>query len=204
MDLIKYLPPFYFNSEEVKNIQDSIQKEDIAVKEAIKDVLNQLFVNTSTWGLNYWEKLLGIESNNYKSVEERRSSVLAKLRGQGTTTVEVIKEIAQSYADKAEVTENNSNYSFIIGLESYKGFPFILNSLYNIIEEIKPAHLECKYKLTSTTKDKIRFATLTRCAETITVYPYNPKQIEFKGTIKLALGDSTGFENITVYPRKEI
>ncbi|NEZ47952.1 DUF2313 domain-containing protein [Clostridium niameyense] len=203
MQLKDYVPFFISKIKDIEQIYKAQDKELNKIKLDIKDLRNQCFVATATWGLDFWEEFLNIETDTSKSIQERRSNIFAKLRGQGTTTVEVIKQIAQAYADIANVTEDNPNYAFYINLESYKGYPFNLDSLYKNIEEIKPAHLQCNYKLTSTTKGKFRIGTITRYAETITVYPYNPREIELKGTIKLALGDSTGLENITVYPRKE-
>lgn len=202
MLLKDYVPFFISKIKDVEQIYKAQDKELNKIKLDIKDLTAQCFVSTATWGLDYWEEFLKIETDNSKSIQERRSNIFAKLRGQGTTTKKVIEEIAQSYADIANVIEDNPNYAFYINLESYKGYPFNLDSLYKNIEEIKPAHLAANYRLTSTTKNKIRIGTITRYAETITVYPYNPKQIELKGQIKLALGDNTGLENIIVYPRK--
>lgn len=203
MQLKNYVPFFISKIKEIDCIYKAQEKELNKLSLSIEELIKQCFVNTATWGLDYWEEFLNINIDKSKSIQERRSNILAKLRGQGTTTVEVIRDIAKAYADKIEVIEDNPNYAFYINLESYNGYPFNLDSLYSNIEEIKPAHLECKYKLKSTTKDKIKFASITRCAETITVYPYNPKEIKLTGQIKLTLGDSTGLENITVYPRKE-
>ncbi|AJA42603.1 hypothetical protein phiCT453B_51 (endogenous virus) [Clostridium phage phiCT453B] len=203
MKLKSYVPPFITEIKEINDILDSQQAEFDKLNLTIEDIKKQCFICTATWGLVLWEEFLNITTDTSKSIRERRSNILARIRGQGTTTVEVIRDIAKAYADKVEVIEDNPNYAFYINLESYNGYPFNLDSLYSNIEEIKPAHLECKYKLKSTTKDKIKFASITRCAETITVYPYNPKEIKLTGQIKLTLGDSTGLENITVYPRKE-
>lgn len=203
MQLKDYVPFFISKIKDIEQIYKVQDKELNKINLDMKDLIAQCFVSTATWGLDYWEEFLNINSTKFKSIQERRSNILAKIRRQGTTTVKVIKEIANAYADIVDVIEDNPNCSFYINLESYKGYPFNLDSLYKNIEEIKPAHLECRYKLTSTTKAKFRIGTITRCAETITVYPYNLKEIEVKGQIKLGLGDSTGLENVTVYPRKE-
>lgn len=201
--MYKYLPPFLLKNRDLKELIRVEQLEFNSVDELIEDIYKQCFIKTSTWGLKYWEKDLGIKNNENKSYEERRSNILAKIRSKGTTTKKMLEEVALAYADIVNVIEDNPNYAFYINLESFKGYPFGLDTLYKNIEEIKPAHLEAKYNLKSTTKDKIKFASITRCAETITIYPYNPKEIKLTGKIKLALGDNTGLENITVYPRKE-
>lgn len=203
MLLKDYVPFFISKIKDMQEIYKAQGKELNKIKLDIKDLCNQCFVSTATWGLDYWEEFLKIETDTSKAIQERRSNILAKLRGQGTTTKKVIEEIAQAYADIVDVIEDNPNYAFYINLESFQGFPFNLNSLYKNIEEIKPAHLAANYRLTSTTKNKFKIGSITRYAETITVYPYNPREIELKGQIKLALGDSTGLENITVYPKQK-
>lgn len=203
MLLKDYVPFFISKIKDMQEIYKAQGKELNKIKLDIKDLCNQCFVATATWGLDYWEEFLKIETDTSKAIQERRSNIFAKLRGQGTTTKKVIEEIAEAYADVANVIEDNPNYAFYINLESYKGYPFNLDSLYKNIEEIKPAHLAANYRLTSTTKNKFRIGTITRYAETITVYPYNPREIELKEQIKLALGDSTGLENITVYPKQK-
>ncbi|WP_189928409.1 putative phage tail protein [Clostridium tetani] len=202
--MYKYLPPFLLKNRDLKELIRVEQLEFNSVDELIEDIYKQCFIKTSTWGLKYWEKDLGIKSDKNKNYEERRSNILAKIRSKGTTTKKMLEEVALAYVDKATVTEDNPNYVFHINLESFRGYSFSLDNLYKYINEIKPAHLEAKYSLKSTTKDKIKIASILRAAETITVYPYNPKEIKLKGQIKLGLGDNTGLENITVYPKQKV
>lgn len=147
MDLIKYLPSFYFNSEEVKNIQASIQNEDIKVKEAIKDVLNQLFVDTATWGLDSWEKYLGLKIDKSESYINRRARIKMILRGQGTTTKAMIKNVCESFVNgKVCVIENNTNYSFVIKFIDVKGIPGNIGYIKDAVDGIKPAHLNFSFE----------------------------------------------------------
>ncbi|RXM71997.1 XkdT-like protein [Clostridium tetani] len=202
VQLKDYVPFFIAKIREIQEIYKAQGKELDNINLDIKDLVKQCFVSTATWGLDYWEELLNINIDKSKSTQERRSNILAKLRGQGTTTIEVIRDIAKAYADKVEIREDNPNYAFYINLESYKGYPFNLDSLYSNIEEIKPAHLECKYKLKSTTKDKIKFASIIRIAETITIYPWTPKEIVVKGKVYIPISNNRSLETITIYPGK--
>ncbi|MCS4474863.1 YmfQ family protein [Clostridium botulinum] len=169
----------------------------------IQDLYKQCFIKTATWGLKFWEENLEIKTDINKTYEERRSIILAKLRGQGTTTKKMMQSVAQSFVDGiVEVIEKNQDYAFQINIESMKGFPYKLDSLYNAINEIKPAHLGTQYNLKSTTKDKIKFASITRCAEEITVYPWNPKNTSVKGKIYIPISNNRSLETITIYPGK--
>lgn len=142
MELMKYLPSFYYNSEEVKNIQASIGVENDNLRVAIIDLLSQLFVESATWGLDHWEMYLGIEVDRTEAVVNRRSRIMTRLRGQGTTTKEMIKNVCRSFTGgEVDIIENSSDYSFIIKFIDIKGIPGNIDYLAKSIEEIKPAHL---------------------------------------------------------------
>lgn len=53
-----------------------------------------------------------------------------------------------------------------------------------------------------TTHGSIFIRSCMTSGEEITVYPWGPKDIESIGSIKLAIGTSTGAESITVYPKE--
>ncbi|MDU4479778.1 putative phage tail protein, partial [Clostridium sp.] len=110
---------------EIKDIEEIYKSQQVQLDKSevdIHDLLNQFSVNTCTWGIVLWEKFIGILSDSSKSLEERKARVLAKIRGQGTTTIEAIKNICNVYADNTEVVEHTSEYWFELLLESYNGF----------------------------------------------------------------------------------
>lgn len=204
MLLKNYVPFFISKIKEMQNIYNAQQKEIDKLNLDVKDLKAQSFVNTATWGLSLWEEFVGINTDISKSIEERRASILAKFRGQGTTTRKVIEEIAQAYADNIRVTEHNKESCFTVDLESIdKGFPYSLNSLYNIIEEIQPAHLEAIYSLISTTNSKLNLATTLLSAETTTIYPYTPKAIRLNTKLNIATGNAIDTETTIIYPKED-
>lgn len=142
MQLKNYVPFFIADIKEFNEIYAAEDKELNKIKLDIKDLKAQCFVNTATWGLKYWEELLNIPVDLTKNIEYRRSTIIAKLRGQGTTTVKMIKNVAESFSNgEVEVIEDNKNYRFIIKFVGTKGVPPNMSDLENAIEEIKPAHL---------------------------------------------------------------
>ncbi|MHB9947318.1 XkdT-like protein [Clostridium botulinum] len=200
--LNKYLPSFLLDNKELVEILKATNIEIKNIDNLIQDLYKQCFIKTATWGLKFWEENLEIKTDINKTYEERRSIILAKLRGQGTTTKKMIQSVAESFVDGiVEVTEKNQDYAFKINIESIKGFPYKLDSLYAAIDEIKPAHLGTEYNLKSTTKDKIRFGSITRSAETITVYPWTPKETHVKGKIYIPISNTNDFETTTIYPK---
>ena len=145
MSLINKLPSFYDNN--ITNpIQDSLSIEANSINEEVENTLNQFFVNSATFGLDYWERMLGIPKNNF-DIDTRRENIKAKMRSRGTTTVSVIKNICEAYSNgTVEIIVNHSNYSFVIDFVGTIGIPKAFAELDKTIEEIKPCHLAHSYK----------------------------------------------------------
>lgn len=189
---------------EIKDIEEIYKSQQVQLDKSevdIHDLLNQFSVNTCTWGIVLWEKFIGILSDSSKSLEERKARVLAKIRGQGTTTIEAIKNICNAYADNTEVVEHTSEYWFELLLESYNGFLTDIESLYNTITEVKPAHLGVKYKLTAITKSNFYIGATSFTGETITTYPWQETEIESKADIYVPIVNYSNLETITTYPK---
>ncbi|MDU6304739.1 MAG: putative phage tail protein [Serratia marcescens] len=159
MGLIDKLPSFYKQSDSVIDIQGSLEKERCILEENIKKLINDLFVITSE-NIERWEKLVGIKSDVSKTLEFRKTNVIARIRGKGTTTIDLIKNVSISYSNgEVDVIEDNENYKFIVRFVGQKGIPTNLNDLKNAIEEIKPAHLEVEYQFIYNTWNMISHLT---------------------------------------------
>lgn len=168
----------------------------------LSNLFLQVLPQTATeWGLDLWEKRVGIITNTSKSIEERRAKILAKLNTRGTTTVEVIKQICKSFVSNVEIVEHNSEYYFEVNLLTATGFPYALDSLYDSVEIAKPAHLGVKYKLISLTQSPIYYSLAAMTGETLTVYPWIAKNIETSGKIEVGISQALGSEDITIYPK---
>lgn len=123
----------------------------------LKDLINQAFIETATWGLMYWENEYGIETNLNSSYEERREIIKAKKKGSGTTTKEMIKNVAETFSGgEVNVIEDNKNYSFTVQFVGVKGIPKNMQGFKNMLEDIKPAHLSYSFKYTFTIWDFIK------------------------------------------------
>ena len=126
--MIGYLPGYYADIYEAQALVGAEAKAIGQLDADIADVLAQFSVATATWGLAYWEALVGIlpqhletswksvvergityrELERYSwqrlaqsftvSVEERRAEVKSKLQGYGTITKSEIKNICALYA----------------------------------------------------------------------------------------------------------
>lgn len=149
-DLIKYLPQFLRENETIKLILNEVFSKEIgALKLETFNVLEQFFVSTAIFGLDIWERLLGIPISKEKSIPMRREIIKAKLRGNGTATKNLISQVASAYSNTVvDVIENPKEYKFIIKFVGGKGIPPNMKDLTRTIEEIKPAHLTFDYEYT--------------------------------------------------------
>ena len=142
MNLIDMLPSFYHNSNFVKAYMSSQSVEHNFIKESIEDLVNNLYVDTATWGLDYFEEELGLKTDKSKTYEERRERIKAKKRGNGTTTIKMLKDTALAFeCGEIDITEMYADYMFKIKFISQKGRPKNLEDFKSAIDEIKPAHL---------------------------------------------------------------
>ena len=97
MSLINKLPSFYDN-DIVKPIQNVLNIEADSINSTVEDTLNRFFVSNATYGLDNWEKMLGISKNNF-DIQTRRENIKAKMRSRGTTSIAVIKNICEAYSN---------------------------------------------------------------------------------------------------------
>ena len=154
MNLIDELPPFYCNSI-AKSIQDSLSIEVDIVNSVIHETLNQFFIDTATYGLDKWEKMLGIPKNNF-DIQTRRENIKAKVRSRGTTNMSTLKNICEAYSyGTVDIIVDHANFSFTVDFVGINGVPKAFEELDKIIEEIKPCHLEHYYKFNYNTNEDV-------------------------------------------------
>lgn len=153
--LIEKYPNLLKDNEIFKLIQKALENEDNFRKRAFQDILNQCFVVSATWGLDEWEELAGLPISRHLKTRIRRQNILNALQNRETTTVKVIKNLAESYSGgECEVTEQNSEYKFTIKFIGVRGEPDSLPALREAIERVKPAHLRYDFIFTYMTWDE--------------------------------------------------
>ena len=127
----------------------------VARAEEDKDfTIAQLFPSTASgWGLELWERAWGIPVDRTQTDQRRRERILAKVKGTGTTTLEVLRGIAESFSlYPVEVVEEPALYRFVIWYIGTIREVAHQEDLKAAVNELKPAHLawEVKYRQTWT------------------------------------------------------
>lgn len=201
VDLSKYVPRFIYNNGILNKIYNSQEEQLTNLRSQIEDLQNQFYIDTATWGLDLWEKEYGIAKNENYTLEERRSLIKAKKRGQGVITKGLIRNICQSWAGcDVDVVENTAPYTFKLIFKFSKGMPKNLDALLDVIGDIKPAHLQMDLEMQSLTHDYINIRSAMLCGEEMHVFPYQITNIESVGKLNIALGNTQNAEIINVKP----
>lgn len=143
--------PEHLKNKTIKEIL-RVEQEQLELEEkAIDNLIREFFIDTATFSLDTWAKFAGIEDDPLLELDIRRSNIKAALKSKETTTIEVIKSIAESYSNgTCEVVEDYANYKFTVKFISIVGVPKKINEIRKIIDKVKPAHLnydfEFKYR----------------------------------------------------------
>lgn len=161
-EMATYLPRFYETSKVMKAILQAEGTEFDNLRQAMNEVLDQFFVNTATWGLDLWEQELGIRSSAGKPADQRRAVIKSNIRGIGTVTINLVKNVAESYdGGTVEVIDQPALYQFTVKFVDTRGIPPNLDDLKVAIEAIKPAHLAVKYEFRYLIWDELDAKNLT-------------------------------------------
>lgn len=141
-NLMAHLPTYYKNSAVMQQIQAANATELQTIDDKLNDVLEQYFISTADTTLDRWEKELSLPSGADKPTDQRRSIIIAKLRGAGTTTAQLLKTTALAYTNgEIDVIDDAANNTVKIKFVSIIGLPPNIDDLKTSIDDIVPAHL---------------------------------------------------------------
>lgn len=166
------IPALYLQTPEDTELQ-RVLTWMLARAERDKDItLEQLFPSTTgSWGLELWERAWGIPVDRTLSDSRRRDRILAKVKGTGTTTLEVIRAIAERFAPyPVEVVEESSLYRFVIWYLGTIGEVEHKQDLIDAVNELKPAHLDWEIKYRQEQDSEIFVGAFPRQGDTAIVW----------------------------------
>ena len=145
-DINKYVTPKINKKDIMSKIYESQKGQIDVINGNIKDLIDNIFIDTATWSLDLWEEELGIDTILNDTLENRRSRIKAKLRGYGVCTKKHIKNVALSYGyGEVEPIEHYEDYMLEIKFISTIGIPPNLNDFKKTMRLIVPAHIGIKY-----------------------------------------------------------
>ena len=145
--LMSYLDS-YGASSDMRAFQGGLQSEADLMWESREDFLSQLDPKTATWGLDKWEAAFGIPVDPTKDPEYRRTRIVSKIRGSGTTTAALIKSVAESFSNgTVAVYEFFGEYLVEVHFTGTIGIPPNLDDLEDALNDVMPAHLVWEFKI---------------------------------------------------------
>ncbi len=107
----------------------------------IAEVLDNTLIDRATWGLNILEKEYRIMPDLSKPIEQRRSILKARKRGNGTLSARLIKSVAESFKNgSVSVQPLKGESTFLITFNDNYGIPENLEDIQNALRKILPAH----------------------------------------------------------------
>ena len=113
-----------------------LQKEKDFVRD---DLILQIFPQTATWGLKYWEEQYGIIPDESKTIEQRRSYVMSMKFQRPPMTPKRIEQLVEQVTGlTCEVKENVAPNTLSVTMT---GYPKNLSSLFDMLDKKIPAHL---------------------------------------------------------------
>lgn len=199
-----YISPIYEQSVIMQAIMETIGAEWDDVDGLTDEVFAQLFPQTATWGIMYWEQLLGIPPNDSIPIEQRRTRVLTRMQTRWPMTKERMEQLVRTFSkDKqAFIQEFFDQYRFEVLFSLTQSVD--LGTVYEVIEEAKPAHLS--YSLAASLRQgekRVFISSALLAGEEITVYPWTVSELTSCGEVFITAGYNTGVDNMTVYPKGE-
>lgn len=155
IDITRYLPPFLKKDPNFRAVCDSCSWEHENIRKAILDALDQFFVERATWGLEMWERVLGIPTNPLESTEMRRKTIRLKLRQPGSVTDEFMTKLVNQYISDAQGVVLSFPSEYRIEILYHGGTVLDYSKLRDAINLYIPAHIG--YKLMTITKADLEY-----------------------------------------------
>lgn len=141
-DISRYLPQFLQTDEHFKGLLTACSTEHEKYRLLLDELSNQLYVQTATWGLADWERILALQPNATDDYAQRRNRILLYLQGRQISTVDFLERLVKRYlsSDGSDhIVEHNDQSTFHVFIDS--GKVLYLKDLHEGLDTYKPAHL---------------------------------------------------------------
>lgn len=152
-EMFRGISPIYGKSEIEQAIYEAIGAEFDDADQLADDILLQLFPQTATWGLSFWEKRVSIITNLNESIDKRRKKVITKMQTKWPLTPERMANILKNYTNAdITITEGvaESTFQVLLSTTGEIGEPF--EEIIDKIKKIKPSHMASKIAIKYITK----------------------------------------------------
>ena len=140
------LPPYLLADPTTRAISEALLAAALSAADARENALRQLSAATATWGITRCETLLGLVPSEGLTLADRRSQVMARLRGNGTTSEATLQTIADAWRNgEISVSFDAETGTIVLTFCGQIGVPDDVEALQTAIRDAAPAHLLIRY-----------------------------------------------------------
>ncbi|MCD3211831.1 DUF2313 domain-containing protein [Clostridium botulinum C/D] len=202
--LIDFLPQAISNVKEFKEIMNTETIELELIEDKQKQFLYENFINTATSkGVKHQEKLFKIRADLEKEhLEFRKLRIKNRKLDKAPFTYKFLENKLTSLFGKNSYKLELLNDKYILKVEIHTFDWNMFNEIINNFRRIIPCNILLNSTLTQKINTCIYFGGALTSGETVTVYPWSPKTIESKCKITIPIGNNTGIDTTTIYPKR--
>lgn len=114
------------------------------------DFISQIFPQTATWGLKYWEDEFGVVTDESKSIKQRRQYLMSVMYKKRPMTPKRLKQIVKGVTGfDADIVENIADNTFLVII---RGYVTNLNPVTEELDKKAPAHLNYTIRMSELVK----------------------------------------------------
>lgn len=138
---LRYLPDFLSKDDVFKNTALICDKQHEKLRVDLLDLKNQIFIETATWRLADWERVLNISVKPNATYDERRNQILLKFQGANAVTEKFMNSLINMFCENKTgyIIPHNSEYYFEVCVSADDKVKW--NELLKTVNIYKPAHL---------------------------------------------------------------
>lgn len=197
VDLIKYLPLFVAEYEEIQEITESENPEfRLAIKKVSQTKENQFIISADEEGISRFEKLLGIRPKETASLEDRRKEILARWNDVSVYTYKgLILRLNQLLGvGNYEIYPRFDNYELELEYRNKAGFE-------SYIREIIPANIALSTQLAIVSESK--FSVVAISGEEIVISQPALDDLIINRPFTVRASNAGTFEDVVIFGQEE-
>ena len=140
--LIEYLPPYMQEYKQMQEIMNGEQPEFDLAWEKCADALDDLFIISATeYGVNRWEKMLGITPKDTDTLDERKFRILARLNQELPYTMRKLDECLTVLLGKGNYVIDLQADKYHIEIKLALGNKNNYQEVVDVLKKMIPANL---------------------------------------------------------------
>lgn len=202
IDLGNYLPPITKETKEFKEVVKTENPEFNLLRGYIEDAFDDQFIMDATeYGVKRWESILKIYPGTTDTLLNRKYRILVYLNRKIPYTYRVmLNQLIQFFGLKnIDIDLKNTIYTLNIAIKTFDYELF--KTAMDEINIMKPCNLIFGSTMIAEVSSRLNIGTVMLCGETITVYPYQTRDIESNVKVEVGGALDTQYEIVTVYPK---